>query len=185
MIRSFVGLGVPSDVAATLFVAQSDLPVGRMVPREHFHITLAFLGEHPEPVVEDAHLALDAIRSTGFSLSLAGVGLLGDARPRAVVADVSPEPGLSHLRRKVVQALRESGLTIDRSRYRPHVTLARLGTLGVEDRLAAEAFVARQSRLSAGPFDVTGFTLFESRLGREGPSYTVLADYDLAPATVL
>ena len=43
------------------------------MPPENSHLTVAFLGEHPEPVIEDVHLALDKIRAPGFALTLSGV----------------------------------------------------------------------------------------------------------------
>lgn len=181
MIRAFVAIRPPQDITAALLVAQAGLPVGRAVEREILHLTLAFLGERPEPEVEDAHYALDAIRGPAFTLTLAGLGLFEHGRGRVVYAGVRPEPSLSWLRDKVVQAARGAGIPLERGRYRPHVTLARVnGMLWPDEAERLRAFVVRGADWRAGPFPVRAFALMRSRLGRGGPSHEELATYRLA-----
>ncbi len=180
MIRAFVGIHLPDDVIRALTLAQAGMPLGRPTPPENMHITVAFLGEHPEPMIEDVHFALDRIRAPGFELRLDGVGLFGSDRPRVLYADVRPEPGLTRLREKVLQAARGSGLRLDRERYSPHVTLARFNAgLKGDDAQEMRDFAARRMGLRAGPFHVARFLLFRSSLGRNGPIYEELAAYPL------
>lgn len=180
MIRAFVGLALPGTVATRLDGALAGLPFGREVDAENFHVTLAFLGEHPEPVIEDVHFALNTIRAPRFRLRVDGVGLFGGAAPTSFHARIAPDPGLTHLRAKVVQAARGAGLAIKAGRYVPHVTLARFGA-GVRGDQAAElsAFVAARAGLATEAFDVAEFVLFRSWLGRKGASYEALASYPL------
>lgn len=181
MIRAFVALTLPDDVAGALTAAQAGLPSGRAVEASSFHVTLAFLGEQPEPVVEDVHYALAAIRAEPFALRLSGLGLFDEGRSSVLHAEVAPAPALSHLREKVVQAARDGGLPFERRRFRPHVTLARFnGGLTGEEGERIRAFAARGAAFQAGPFDVREFVLLRSRLGRAGPIYEALATYPLA-----
>lgn len=182
MIRAFVALPLPDEVVAALIAAQAGLPAGRPVEPQNFHLTLAFLGELHEPVVEDVHYALQAIRLSAFEVRLAGLGLFGDGRPRVLHAQVEAGPELGKLREKVVQAARSAGVTMERARYRPHVTLARFnaGLTGEEaDRL--RVFAAHGAGFRAGPFEARSFELMRSRLGRGGPAYEALAAYPLHP----
>lgn len=180
MIRAFVAIPLPEEVNRSLTAAQAGLPTGRPVAPENFHITVAFLGEHPEPVIEDVHFALDSIRAPAFDLTLDGLGLFGGERPRSLHAEVRPEPRLSHLREKVLQAARGAGLRMDRTRYNPHVTLARFNNgLKGEDAEKMRTFTVRRMAFKAGPFGVTEFVLYRSTLGRNGPIYEDLATYPL------
>lgn len=180
MIRAFVAIPLPDEVIRALTAAQAGLPAGRPVAPENFHITVAFLGEHPEPLVEDVHLALDGIHAPAFELTLDGLGLFGGDRPRVLYADVRPEPMLSHLREKVLQAARGAGLRMDRARYNPHVTLARFNSgLKGEDAEKMRNFTVRRMAFKAGPFEVDEFHLWRSTLGRNGPIYEELAAYPL------
>jgi RNA 2',3'-cyclic 3'-phosphodiesterase len=181
MIRTFVGIGIPEDVAGALQAQQAGLPAGRAVPPENFHVTLAFLGEHPMPVVEDVHYALEAVSAPGFSIRLEGIGLFGE-RSRTVQALVRPEPGLTHLRARVLEAARSAGIPLPRARFQPHVTLARIaaGATG-EDILRLEAFTASRAGFVLGPVPVDAFVLYRSRLGRGGAAYEAMATYPLAP----
>lgn len=180
MIRAFVAIPLPGEVVRTLTAAQAGLPAGRPVAPENLHITVAFLGEHPEPLVEDVHYALDGIRAPAFELTLDGLGLFGGERPRSLHAEVRPEPMLSHLREKVLQAARGAGLRMDRMRYSPHVTLARFNNgLKGEDAEKMRTFAVRRMSLKAGPFEVDEFVLYRSTLGRNGPIYEELAAYPL------
>lgn len=180
MIRAFVGIPLPDDVVRALTAAQAGLPAGRPVPPENFHITVAFLGEHPEPLVEDVHYALDRIRAPSFELSLAGLGMFGGGKPRVLFAEVRPEPLLSHLREKVLQAARGAGIRLDRARYSPHVTLARFNAgLKGEDAEKMREFAVRRMSFRTGPFLVDEFVLYRSTLGRNGPIYEELAAYPL------
>ena len=180
MIRAFAAIALPGPVTSALTAAQAGLPAGRPVAPENFHLTVAFLGEHPEPVIEDVHLALDGIRAPEFALTLTGAGLFGGRRPRALYAGVRPEPALSRLRKKVLQAARDAGLHMPRGRYTPHVTLARFNA-GLQGDEAAEMrdFAARRMGFTAGPFEVGAFLLIRSTLGRNGPVYEELAAYPL------
>lgn len=181
MIRAFVGIPLPEGIADELAAAQAGIPAGREVPYDNFHITLAFLGEHPEPAIEEAHHALAGVRCRGFSLRIEGLGMFGGARPRVLFAEVVPEPGLARLHRKVQRAVHDAGIELSRQRFHPHFTLARFGSDGLRGDEAAEmqAFVARRVGLRAGPFEVEEFVLYRSHLGRAGAVYEPLAEYPL------
>ena len=183
MIRAFLAVPVPGEVRATLEAAQAGLPAGRPVAPENFHVTLVFLGEHPEPVIEDLHLALEALSAPRFALTLNGVGLFGGGSPRLMHAAVEPEPELKHLRRKAARAAREAGIEVPSKKFTPHVTLARFPKeMPAEDIAAIHGFVARRMHLKAGPFPVERFALYRSTLGRNGAIYEELADYPLGQA---
>lgn len=185
MIRAFVGIALPGPVVGALSAVQAGLPAGKPVAPENFHITVAFLGENPEPLLEDIHLALENIRAHASELSLSGVGLLGNRRPRVFYAGVRPEPRLSQLHAKVLQVARGTGLCIPRTRYNPHVTLARFNS-GLTGELAQEMrdFAAWRMNFTAGPFHISEFLLIRSMLGRTGPVYEPLATYRLVPSVV-
>ncbi len=180
MIRAFVGIPLPGAVVRDLTAAQAGLPAGRAVAPENFHLTLAFMGEHPEPVIEDLHLALDRITGAGFEINLAGAGLFGNKRPRVLYAGVRSGHELGRLREKVVRAAHDAGIPLARERYTPHVTLARLNSgLTPEDAAELRDFTARRAGFSTSAFPVEGFALFRSTLGRNAAIYEVLADYAL------
>ncbi|MEM6973310.1 MAG: RNA 2',3'-cyclic phosphodiesterase [Pseudomonadota bacterium] len=179
MIRAFVALSLPGQAVWQLEGAQAGLPVGRAVPPENFHITLAFLGEIRTTVLEDVHSALSAIRAPAFSVGLNGVDVFGGRQPTSLHATVTADPGLDHLQAKVVQASRQAGVTPKAGRYTPHVTLARFGKgMSGEDAARLRAFVSGRLSFRVAPFEVGGFTLFRSRLGKR-PHYDALAHYTL------
>lgn len=180
MIRAFVGLRIPEQVTRELVAFQAGLPAGRPVPPENLHLTLAFLGERPEPVIEDAHHALCGIRSPRFEVSLLGLDLLGGARSQALGILAEPNPALTALNGRVRQAARMAGIELGRERYTPHVTLARFARIpGGEDGQRLRDFTARGAGLRAGPFQVESFFLIRSWLGQGGAIYDDLAEYAL------
>jgi len=180
MIRAFVALALPDPLRARLTALQAGLPVGRPVGTEAMHVTLAFLGEQREPVLEDLHLALSVISGPALSLRLDGLGLFGGAKPRNLHAVVAPDPALSALRRRVCTAVRETGIALPRERFVPHVTLARFpAVMAGEDMAALHRFLAPRIGFAAGPVEVSAFTLFESHLRPDGAVYGPLAEYPL------
>jgi RNA 2',3'-cyclic 3'-phosphodiesterase len=181
MIRAFVGIPLGDTATETLVAQQAGLPAGRPVPPENFHVTLAFLGEHPMPVVEDVHYALDRIVAPGLAYGFAGVDFLGGDRPRVVQAAIRPEPALKHLRDRVLEAARGAGLAFSRERFHPHVTLARLPqSLPPEDLERLRRYVVAHASFTAGPFPADRFVLYRSHLGRSGAVYEEMASYPLA-----
>ena len=178
MIRAFVGIPVPADITRMLTGVQVGLEHGRLVPPENFHITLAFLGEHPEPVIEDVHTLLDRIHPEEIDLQIEGLGVFGGEKPRLLFAEVVPNKALSNLRKRVRTAAREAGIELEHGRYHPHVTLARFGSgLVGGDMLDLQRFLSARMARTKGAFIAKGFSLFESRLGSEAPHYSVLAEY--------
>ncbi|MBY8975442.1 RNA 2',3'-cyclic phosphodiesterase [Rhodobacteraceae bacterium NNCM2] len=179
MIRAFAALVLPDDFRDAVETLQAGLNVGREVPAENLHLTLAFFGEHPRPALEDLHLALEEIDHEPVELELNGVGMFGGASPRAIFAAVKPSPSLKLLRDQVHRAARSAGLAPDSRKFHPHITLARFGDLGGEDRLELDKFIARRIDFSAGPFLVTSFGLYRSTLRGGPPIYDLMAEYPL------
>lgn len=68
------------------------------------------------------------------------------------------------------------GLPPDPRAYHPHITLARTGrTTGPPD-----LFLQRWAALTSEAFTADAMHLYESSLGSEGASYTIVATYPLS-----
>lgn len=178
MIRAFVALPLPEEIRSRLAVAQFLLPLPRRLPPASLHITLAFLGGQPAPVLEEADQALSALRLPAFSISLGGFGLFGGARPRSLHVRVVPGPELDRLHARIARACAMAGAPPEARRFVPHVTLGRFRP-GPADALRLERAVAEGASFAAGPWLADRFVLYRSDPGAEGPRYSELAAYPL------
>ena len=86
------------------------------------------------------------------------------------------ERPLAALAAKVERVCVKVGLPPERRAYHPHITLARWGR-GVGTSL--DPWLARHGALRSDEFPVDAFTLYESRLGRDGAHYETVARYPL------
>jgi 2'-5' RNA ligase len=179
MPRLFIALPVPEDIADSLTALQSGVPDARWVPAENFHVTLCFAGEVHGGVQRDLEEELGDIAGPTFPVGIAGVEQLSNGRqPKALVALVAKTDRLDWLQQKVSTVARNCGLSIERRKFRPHVTLARFRQ-GAETGHHIAQFVASHSTFQAGPWMADHFALFSSRSSRSGSVYREEAAYEL------
>jgi len=176
MMRLFAGLDISSEIAASLANLEGGIPGARWIAPENHHVTLVFIGEVPEHVADEIDETLADIDHPALDLSVEGLGTFGHAKPHTLWAGIADSPGLNHLQAKVTQALRDLGIEIERRKFFPHVTLARLKDAPA-DRL--RTFIAGNSPFHAGTFHVPAFTLFQSFVTKDGSDYRRLMEYPL------
>lgn len=180
-MRSFVAIPMPESVARALAPVQAALPFGRLVEAENLHMTLAFLGDQPDRMLEEVHFALETIRHPAFELTLSGLDTFGAESPQVFNIGVQPSPGLTELQQRIKSRLYGVGLQGERRRFHPHVTLARFPKVLPRDEIGRLGrFLAGRADHRLPPFRVTEFCLFESILTSDGAHYEVLASYPLS-----
>jgi len=176
MQRLFVALSIPDPVAQALALIQNGVPGARWQTREQLHLTLRFIGEvdgRDAAMIDDA---LAAIAAPRFALEPHGVGQFGNKNPHALWAGVRQSESLLHLRRKVETAIQRAGREPDRSKYTPHVTLARLNRPNVGRVMD---YLTDHALFTAPPFPVDGFILYSSVLTGDGSIYRAERAYRL------
>ncbi|MEX3016952.1 RNA 2',3'-cyclic phosphodiesterase [Gymnodinialimonas hymeniacidonis] len=177
-MRSFVALPMEEVAVARLIEAQADLPFGKPVPEENLHLTLAYLGEVSETVLETLHDLLGSARLPAPEITFGALGTFAEMERGLVFAEVHPNEALTALHAKVAQCARQAGADLPRRRFRPHVTLMRANRQPVgpaRDRLAA---------VIGQPCAIPSYTarrmcLYQSTLTPHGAVHEVLADYPL------
>ena len=180
-MRAFVALDLPEEAVQPLTRLQAGLSVGRIVPEENLHLTLAFLGDVPEPQVAELAEALGGLDLPPVTLTLQGLDMFGGRHPSVLIARAAGE-GLERLHDKVMRAAREAGMTLPRERFRPHVTLARFPremTRRDQDRLGE--FLMLNGRFLLPPFAAPAITLYRSHLRHDGAIHEPLAQFLLPP----
>jgi RNA 2',3'-cyclic 3'-phosphodiesterase len=178
-VRAFIALDLPEALADALARLQAGLTVGRALPEENLHLTLAFLGEISEPQARDVAEALALLRLAPVELVLGGLDLFGGRNAASLVITARGE-GLEHLHDKVAHAVRAAGVALERRRFRPHVTLARLPRdMPARDRARLGEFLALNATATLPPALAESFTLFRSRLRETGAIHEPLAEFPL------
>ena len=177
MLRLFVGIEFPPEMKLRLSLLSTGIPGAKWVDPGNFHLTLRFIGEVGEDVAADIDDALGRLRARGFTLQLAGTGVFGGERPRALWVGVERQPELVSLRDKIEQALIRIGLDPEPRKFAPHVTLARLRDPALD--MLAE-FLAANAQFRAPPLPVEHFSLIASFLTKAGSIYEDQADYPLS-----
>jgi 2'-5' RNA ligase len=186
-LRLFAALVPPEDAITHLdeFLDVRRAAAGfRWSLPEHLHVTLAFYEQVPDRSLDDllARLERAGRKRTAFATRIAG----GGAFPHAADARVLwaglelDETGRTEIKRLATgcrAAAARAGIEVEGRRFRPHITVARLG---------APAEVSNWVRLLEGyrgpGWTAEAFTLIASYLGegpRRRPRYEVVAELPL------
>lgn len=168
-MRLFIAIEIPADLKTALGKLQVDIPGARWVAAEQIHLTMAFLGEVEESVVELLKSELARIQIPQFTLCLSGIGCFpGRHRPRVLWVGVEPHPHLTELAATVRSAVLACGIPQEDRPFSPHITLARL-KLSSSEQL--EAFLERNKNVKYKPFSVETFVLYQSKLTQQGAEH--------------
>ncbi|NBB70244.1 MAG: RNA 2',3'-cyclic phosphodiesterase [Alphaproteobacteria bacterium] len=180
MHRLFVALDLPRYHKDAIEAIQRGLPDVRWTDPDTLHVTLAFIGEVDNGVFKDAMEALSHVHTRPFALELQGLGHFPPRGPiRQLWVGVKLEPELARLQRRVVRALAEVGVKLDKRKFIPHVTVARFRAPPPEHRL--QAYLQRHNLIKLPPTTVSDFHLYSSWLSSGGPHYEIEASYELVP----
>ena len=178
-MRAFVALDLPEALVRPLTRLQAGLTVGRAVPEENLHLTLAFLGDVADATAYEIAEALAGLRLGQVVVELSGLDLYGRRRP-AVLAVRAKGDGLEPLHAKVMRLAREAGVPLQRERFRPHVTVARFPReMGAKDQTRLGEFIALNGTFSLDPEPAPSVTLYRSHLGQDGAFHEPLASFPL------
>ena len=120
MLRLFVGIDFPPELKLRLSLLCTGLSGAKWADPGNFHLTLRFIGEITEDVAADVDEVLSRIKAPRFALQLAGTGVFGGNKPRALWVGVERHPELVRLRDKIEQALVRAGLEPEQRKFAPH-----------------------------------------------------------------
>lgn len=173
MLRLFSALEL-SDVAATHIAAlRAPFADARWVAPADYHITLQFVGEISRRAADEFAHAIADIRLPPPEIVIHGTGAFGGKQPHSVYAAVVVTPALEELQRAHEKAAKACGIAIERRKFVPHVTIARLDEPDVE---AVAAFLQRSGALKIPSFWPTRAVLMSARDGG-GPPYGVVDSF--------
>ena len=105
---------------------QSGLRNARWLTEDGLHLTLAFIGEVDGSMQPRIEAALAGVTAPALRAELHGIGCFPPrGAPRVLWIGASPKSELVLLAQAVRRALGRAGLTLERRRFMPHVTIAR------------------------------------------------------------
>ena len=124
MMRLFVGISPTDAIRRSLVRAQDFLRrhgiVGSFITQENLHMTLAFIGDYPDP--ETVFEAMDAVVFDPFDITYSHIGTF---RESIVWGGIERSEPLEKLARRLRYELARADIPFDNSQFTPHFTLAR------------------------------------------------------------
>ena len=180
-MRLFVAIDIPAEIKDALryFVARLR-PTAKIgwSPVDNLHVTTKFIGEWPEPRLDEMKRTLTSVPVTGaIDVTIKGLGWFpNQRRPRVFWAGVEGGEPLRALAQATEQAVAALGVPIEQRDYSPHLTLARIREAVPLDGLhqAIESSPAGCG-FNFGSFNAKQFFLYLSAGGK----YTQLAGFPL------
>ena len=129
-IRSFIALSIPSETANELgdlagkLSYQDKSNAVRWVDQASYHITLAFLGEQEQDDLELLAQKLDEnLTQEEFRLRLTHPTPFPDSKPRLIATMADQNDEINAVYRQISSAIKSLGMTFDKRKFIPHVTL--------------------------------------------------------------
>lgn len=180
-MRCFVAIELPANIREELADLQAQLRdldrYVRWVRSDQIHLTLKFLGEVPDRQVPEvcAAVAKTAARLPAIPFEIRGAGCFPSHGPGRIVwaGVLGPPEELVACHAACEQVLADLGYPPEDRDFRPHLTIGRAR----EQRGSREIrnLLNGVGNFHCPPFIAKELTVFQSVLGREGPTYTVLS----------
>ena len=180
-IRTFLALELPQTVReklsvhAELISGHDKLQHVRWLPKENYHLTLAFLGNVEYVLINSLQLKLEQnlsfIKTVPFRFSeIAPFPFSGTPKIAAAILDNSEE--LMQLQYNIAKCVRAFGISLEDRRFIPHVTLGRLKSR------SRKALTFRPQQIILGGVSEK-VVIFKSELEPKGAVYTSLEEISL------
>lgn len=166
------------DILGQLKRSGADL---KIVRPELLHLTLKFLGETDEGLVDDIVSKMEgAVKETpAFSVRLVGMGAFPSMSNIRVLWVGMEEAGpLLDIARKLDDSLRDLGFERDRKGFKAHLTVARARSsvrMG-----AAQAVLKQNAAADFGTYPIRSIRLKKSVLSPQGPHYSDVREVPLS-----
>lgn len=177
MPRLFIAIDLPKQIKEATRSLCTGLPGARWVSDDQLHLTLRFLGEVEHSLFNELYHGLEEVKVEPFPLHLMGLGVFPNAEnPRVLWVGLKKSTPLIELRKKIINVLRHLDIPLEKKKFSPHITIARLNkTPG--PRLGT--YLAANNLFTQPPFPVNSFRLYSSILQPEGAVHTCEAEYFL------
>lgn len=178
LIRCFVSVDVEDEgiVDRILGIQETISQAGRgvrLVAPENLHLTLRFIGEIPEALVEEVMGLMQLLRHPEIDVQFRGVGAFPSTNnPRVVWVGVSRGASeLVELSRQVNKLLSRLRIPRDKKEFTPHLTIARIKG---RPSPAIIRTIRELYDVEVGEMTVREVRLKQSTLTPRGPIYTTL-----------
>ena len=176
MARLFVALRPPPAMREALRATMHGLSGARWQSDEQLHLTLRFVGDVDRHAAADIAATLRRVRGAALMLGIESVGAFqSKGRANSLWAGVATARDLVRIAKAVDRAIVDVGLPPETRAFRPHITLARLGRTA----MPADGWLEANAGLHVAPAAFAHLYLYESILGHEGSTYTVVERYPL------
>ena len=172
------------EIHAAAAALRESAPWVAWIPAEKLHITIKFIGELPETVLDPL---VDALREAGqrhtaVDLAAGGIGAFPNfRRPHVVWYGMEPHPRLELLHHDIEVACERLGVEVEGRPFRPHLTLGRITRR--QDREALRALAAARRQVThRTEIRVESIDLMQSELLPGGARHTLVAAAPLRAA---
>jgi 2'-5' RNA ligase len=186
-MRTFIAIELPQEIKSALSNIQAELKQAhadvKWVKPENIHLTLKFLGEIDETLVEKICAILEDIarQNTPFNLSLSDLGAFPKLNyPRVIWIGVTNDQPVVKIAEEIEKEAVEIGLPSESRPFSSHITVGRVRS-GLNRGALIEKlnFLKKNFPPSKLEFKVHSLTLFKSTLTPSGPIYEALSTYPL------
>ncbi|MDD5408560.1 MAG: RNA 2',3'-cyclic phosphodiesterase [Candidatus Omnitrophica bacterium] len=186
-MRAFIAIEIPDEIKDSLSRIQEKLKAEPFkvswVKPQNLHLTLKFLGDISLGQLSETKQIISGITKTsGFGIKLNTLGVFPDmAEARIIwVGDDQPPLELKELAEQLEIRLSVSGIPRQQRPFNAHITIGRIkNRLLLSDLQKVTDKIKKDMEGTSWKFNCSKVTLFESKLGPGGPTYTVLDQFNL------
>ncbi len=173
-MRIFIALDIPQEIRARITEylerARKFAPDARWARVEGLHVTLKFIGEVSDEVVQQMKNALSTVKAMPLEIKFQGVGFFPNEKgARVFWVGVDGGEALPSLAGSVDAALEKLGIKQEEKAYHPHLTLARASSHPLRE---LRPLLDQQPQF--GTMTAREFFMYQSQPQRGGSKYTKL-----------
>ncbi len=179
--RYFLAIPLPDFVQAALAQLREDRKGFHWTAAANRHLTLKFIGDCTAEQRERIEIALSPVTVSRFFVQLGGMGVFPRRGPAKVIwVGVAPiHPHLFALHQQIDDTLFGLGIEPDKTRYTPHVTIARSRDASPE---TIRQYLKKHPDFETPPFFPRTYCLVQSVLGAGPPRHHIVWENELPEA---
>ncbi|AEF97122.1 RNA 2',3'-cyclic phosphodiesterase [Methanotorris igneus] len=171
-MRCFIAIDLPEEIKDKIEEVKKHFKIKgiKLVEKENLHITIKFLGEIDEEIVEkikNLDLSISPIK-----VKIKNIGVFPNENYIRVIW--LGATNLVDLFKEVDEKLSEIGFKKERE-YVPHVTIGRVKF--IENKKALKDKIEKHRKIDIGEFEVKSIKLMKSTLTPNGPIYEVIKEW--------